>query len=389
LVIAGIVVLVVVLVVAALYGLRLRDTTPALERQASETARASPVAAPTSTARLERAHVVRGAWYEVAFTDPLYPDDPAAHGGGLDERLVELIDRSRTTLDVAIYDFDLANVADAMVRASQRQVRVRMVTDTDTLTNTRDEHIQAAFAKLKQAGIPIVDDRRQDIMHHKFTVVDGEWVQTGSWNYTAGDTYRLNNNQLIVRSPELAANYTAEFEKMFSQRKFGPGKPRGAPHGPLSIGGARVESYFAPQDDVGERLVDLVNRQTGRGLRFLAFSFTFDPLGQAMIAQARRGASLQGVFETTGSNTPYSEYGGMKEAGLDVYQDGNPYVMHHKVIVLDERLVAFGSFNFSENADRSNDENLLIVDDASLAQAFLGEHERVLARAKNPPVRRK
>jgi phosphatidylserine/phosphatidylglycerophosphate/cardiolipin synthase-like enzyme len=95
------------------------------------------------------------------------------------------------------------------------------------------------------------------------------------------------------------------------------------------------------------------------------------------------------VFETTGSNTPHSEFGRMKEAGLDVYQDGNPYVMHHKVIVLDERIVAFGSFNFSDAADHSNDENLLIVEDASLARAFLDEYERVLAVAKNPPARRR
>jgi phosphatidylserine/phosphatidylglycerophosphate/cardiolipin synthase-like enzyme len=138
--------------------------------------------------------VTQGDWYELAFTDPRYPDDRANHRGGLDERLVRLMDRATMTLDVAIYDFDLANVADAMVRASQRNVRVRMVTDADTINNIGNEEIQAAIASVKRAGIPIVDDQRQDIMHHKFTVVDGEWVQTGSWNYTDGDTYRLKED---------------------------------------------------------------------------------------------------------------------------------------------------------------------------------------------------
>jgi phosphatidylserine/phosphatidylglycerophosphate/cardiolipin synthase-like enzyme len=325
--------------------------------------------------------VIRGDWYELAFTQPKHPDDRAGHRGGLDERLVALIDRASTSLDVAIYDFDLANVADAMVRASQRNVRVRMVTDTDTLGNVGNEQVQAALARLRQADIPIVDDQRQDIMHHKFTVVDGEWVQTGSWNYTDGDTYRLNNNQFIARSAELAANYTAEFEKMFTQRRFGAGKPRGVPNPQLVIGSARVENYFAPVDRVVERLVEAIDGQATRNLYFLAFSFTHDRLGQTMISKAA-GVTVQGVFETTGSNTQFSEYGRMKQAGLQVYQDGNPWAMHHKVIILDERVAVFGSFNFSDNADRGNDENILIVDEERLARAFKAEYDRVLSQAK-------
>ena len=97
---------------------------------------------------------------------------------------------------------------------------------------------------------------------------------------------------------------------------------------------------------------------------------------------------MQGVFETTGSNTPFSEYGKMKQAGLDVYQDGNPYVMHHKVILLDDRVTIFGSFNFSENADKDNDENLLIVTDPAFTAQFEQEYQRVLAVAKNPPAKK-
>src|SRR5262245_3567946 len=63
-----------------------------------------------------------GAWYEIAFSSPAYPDDRANHHGGLEERLVALMDRSQRTLDVAVYDFDLAPVAEAMARAAKRGV---------------------------------------------------------------------------------------------------------------------------------------------------------------------------------------------------------------------------------------------------------------------------
>ena len=87
--------------------------------------------------------------------------------------------------------------------------------------------------------------------------------------------------------------------------------------------------------------------------------------------------SVAGVFEKTGSETQYSEYGKMRKAKLDVLQDGNPYVMHHKVIIIDGRTVIFGSFNFTKNADKDNDENLLIIDDPALAKAFEAEFQRV------------
>ncbi|MDA8218511.1 MAG: phospholipase D-like domain-containing protein [Dehalococcoidales bacterium] len=328
----------------------------------------------------------QGGWYEVRFTQPVYPDDPSRHQGSLDTSLVDLMDRATRTLDVAVYDFDLADVAEAMARAKARGVAVRMVTDTDTLQNTRDANVQSAFAKVKGAGIPIVADEREAIMHHKFTVVDGEWVETGSWNYTDGDTYRLNNNMVIIHSQELARNYTAEFERMFIHRQFGARKEQGTDRPVISIAGTEVENYFSPQDEVALHVVEVV-KQAKESVFFMAYSFTHDDIGQAIVAQAQAGRKVAGVFETTGSNTTFSEYGRMKEAGLAVYQDGNPYSMHHKVIILDEKTVIFGSFNFSASADDANDENLLIVHDPRLAQAFKAEFDRVLATAKNPPPR--
>src|SRR5262249_39014785 len=167
---------------------------------------------------------IGGDWYELYFTTPKYPDRPEDHHGGIDERFVAFLDSAQRSLDVAIYDFDLDNAADALVRAKNRGVTVRMVMDSDTLDNTKDQAIQRAVGKLKAAGIPIVGDNRQPIMHNKFVVRDGEEVWTGSWNFTTGDTYRLNNNAARLRSRQLADNYSAEFRKMFQSTQFGPSK---------------------------------------------------------------------------------------------------------------------------------------------------------------------
>lgn len=331
--------------------------------------------------------VTTGGWYDLYFTTPVYPDRPENRRGGIDEKLVALINSSRRTLDIAAYDFDLHNVAQAMARAAQRGVTVRMVTDTDTVQNVRNREIQDALKIVRDAGIPIVDDQRRPIMHHKFAVVDRSVVLTGSWNFTTGDTYRLNNHAIVIRSPEIAANFTAEFEKMHTAGRFGPTKPKGIPNPVVTIGGARVETIFASQNDPSPRVVEVIGSARER-VDFLAFSFTHDAIGSAMLDRAKAGVKVRGVFEKTGSETRFSEFGRMKEQQLEVYQDGNPYVMHHKLIVVDSRYSIFGSYNFSANASDDNDENCLIVDDPQLAAAFLAEVERIVATAKNPPERR-
>lgn len=326
---------------------------------------------------------VAGGPYEVYFTTPVYPDRPETRRGGIDERFVQFVDAATRSLDVAAYEFDLENVAQAMTRAKARGVAVRMVTDTDTVNATRDAATQKALKTVRDAGITIVPDERSAIMHHKFAVRDGQEIWTGSWNFTVGDTYRLNNNAVRMQSPELARAFTEEFETMFVQKKFGAGRARGQVNQPVQVGPMRVQVLFAPEDGVAQKIAERIGQATSQ-IRFLAFSFTHDAIGQAVRDRANAGVSAAGVFEKTGSETRFSEMGAMKQAGLDVYQDGNPYALHHKVFVLDGRTTIVGSFNFSDSADRDNDENLLIVDDPGFAGRYLEEVEQMLALARNP-----
>jgi phosphatidylserine/phosphatidylglycerophosphate/cardiolipin synthase-like enzyme len=325
-----------------------------------------------------------GPWYELTLTTPRLPAG-AVTGGGLDERLVTLMNRTRRTLDVAIYEFNLRNVAEAMARAADRGARVRMVTDSDTLAD-KDATTQAALDVIREAGIPIVPDGRRGLMHNKFTVVDGEWVETGSANYTDREAYRNNNNAIVVQSRTLAENYTAEFEKMFAGQ-FGGAKSRGVPHPKLMVGGSPVENYFSPEDRAASHVARWMSAARQR-IHFLAFSFTLDALGDAALIRSRAGVEVGGVFETGEAANDFSEYRRLKEAGLDVLLDGNPWNLHHKVMVIDERVSIFGSFNFSASADRENDENLLIVEDLGLARAFEEEYQRVRSFALNPVVTR-
>jgi phosphatidylserine/phosphatidylglycerophosphate/cardiolipin synthase-like enzyme len=61
--------------------------------------------------------------------------------------------------------------------------------------------------------------------------------------------------------------------------------------------------------------------------------------------------------------------------------------MHHKAIVIDGEIVICGSFNFSDNADRSNDENLLIIYNRGVAAKFEEEFQRLHKAAREADAR--
>ena len=305
----------------------------------------------------------------VYFTDPTDPD-ASTYRGGIDELLVAAIDDAQAAVDMAMFDLNLWSVRDALIAAHQRGVRVRMVTESDNLDEPEMQELLAA-------GIEVLGDRSEGLMHDKFVIIDRWEVWTGSTNLTTGGVYLNDNNLLRIRSTRLAQDYTTEFEEMFVSDAFGPGSPANTPNPTVSLDGILVEVYFSPEDGALSRLVSLVNGAQ-HSVYFLAYSFTSDELAAALLERAAAGIQVAGVFEEDQYNSNIgTEFDNLLAAGLDVRLDGNPSHMHHKVLIIDEQVVVTGSYNFSNNAEERNDENLLIIHDSGLAAQYLSEFNRV------------
>jgi len=314
------------------------------------------------------------ATIQVFFTTPRYPDRPTDRKGGMDERLAAAIDGAQTSVDVAAFELDLVSVIDALVRAHQRGVRVRLVTDSDYAESLGP-------TRLLQARVPVVFDSAEPFMHNKFVVIDGKQVWTGSWNLTTNGTYRNNNNIVVADSKLLAENYTAEFEEMFVQRKFGAASPDKTPYPQIEIASVQVENIFEAEGDARSRMIQLI-KGAKSNLEVMAFVFTDDDIASAIMARHRAGVSVRMVIETRNLDAAGSDVAAFRQAGIDVLLDGNPYLMHHKVIIIDQVVVVTGSYNFSSNAANYNDENVLILHGAEIAGQYRSEFERVYEQAK-------
>jgi phosphatidylserine/phosphatidylglycerophosphate/cardiolipin synthase-like enzyme len=313
-------------------------------------------------------------WYSIFYTDPTAPAADT-YRGGPDAALAAALDEARVSIDLAVLEMNLWSVRDALIDAHRRGVRVRVVVDSD---NLEDDEIQ----DLIEAGIPVLGDRREGLMHNKFTVIDRMEVWTGSMNYTTTDGYRNNNNMIHLRSSKIAEDYTTEFEEMFVDDLFGPDVRSATPYAEVKVDGTTVEIMFSPDDGVSERLVELL-ASAEQSIHFLAFSFTLNDLADVLLERASAGVKVSGVMdESQAESNTGGEYERFRSAGLDVYLDGNEYKMHHKVFIIDSKIVVTGSYNFSTSAETRNDENILILFDQEVARVFAEEFQRIFLAAE-------
>lgn len=342
---------------------------------------ATPVVVPTTGT--SGTAVSSGAWWEVYFTDPVNMNDPDEWQNSIEGRLIEKINAARSSIHIASFEFDLTPVAEALIAAKQRGVDVRWVTDDENGLEADEEPGRGQFAMLQQRGIEVRADSRSALMHNKFWIFDGQTVWTGSTNITESGIFKQDNNVLVIQSPEVAAIYEREFAEMW-EGQFGPKSPSQLNEQTAVVNGSQIVVVFTSEDPAIENAIVPIVRGAQSSIRFLAFSFTDFPLAQAMIDRAGAGVNVAGVYEKVGSDTAAAELKTLFCEKIPVRRDGNSGFMHSKVIVVDERTVITGSLNFSTNAEESNDENVLIIDNPEIARLYTREFERVWNLATDP-----
>jgi phosphatidylserine/phosphatidylglycerophosphate/cardiolipin synthase-like enzyme len=327
-----------------------------------------------ATAQIPTASIPNTGWLKIYFTDPT-ATDAKNYQGGPDEMLAAAIDKAKLSVDMAAYSLNLWSIRNALIHAHQRGAIVRLVMESDNMDNKEVQEIQ-------DAGIKIVGDQREGLMHNKFVLIDHSEVWTGSMNYTTSGTYKDNNDLISIRSTQVAEDYTNEFNEMFENNIFGPDAIANTPYPSVTIDGTQVEILFSPDDRVANKILSLI-KNAQKSIYFLAYSFTSNDLGNAIRQRAAEGLTVAGVMDDgqVDSNLG-TEYDPFMQAGLDVRRDGNPGLMHHKAMIIDGSIVITGSYNFSESAETNNDENVVIIHSKDAAARYLAQFQRVYDQAK-------
>lgn len=286
------------------------------------------------------------------------------NGDNLEAELIKAIDAAEQECLVAIQELTLPGIAQALVRAKKRGVRVQVVLENTYSTPwsqmheaglprharqriqrlaqladrnedgllTAEERLEGdAIALLEQAGVPIIDDtedgsKGSGLMHHKFVVIDRRLVLTGSANFTSSGIHgdagaprtRGNVNHLLrFDSPELATVFAAEFTRMWgdgpgglANSQFGRGK--GDPVlEQVQISNQTISVLFAPHarsnPNHGLKLIAQELGQARRNIDMALFVFSAQELANTLEGQVEKGIKVRLLADPGFASRPFSE----------------------------------------------------------------------------------
>ena len=377
------------------------------------------------------------------------------NGDNLEQMLIDAIQSAEKEILVAVQELSLPRIAQSLVAASQRGVNVNVILENNYSTPWSQQHEldlsrhgrqrlkrlkvladrdqngvvspeeareSDALLILQNGQIAWIDDtedgsKGSGLMHHKFVVIDGERVITGSANFTnsgihgdAGATQtRGNVNHLIsIQNPSLATVFQEEFAQMWgdgpggaNDSRFGRNKTA-KPLQTIKAGTANISVLFPPhaKSHQGHGL-DVIEDQLGRAKKTIdlaLFVFSAQQLTNKLAKQISAGVQLRLLADPGFASRSFSEVldllglalpdrfckleTGNQPLAKPLKGIGTPGLargdkLHHKFAVIDNRKVITGSFNWSPSAAHTNDETLLVIESPQLAAHFTQEMDRM------------
>ncbi len=134
------------------------------------------------------------------------------------QRLVAGINEAKTSLDIASFQFTSVDIAEALIEAKDRGVRIRILAD-----EKESGAGSSLIASLEDEGL----DGKEDIkylkarfggrMHHSFIIFDSNAVLTGSYNLTEYSDKFNFENAIFTNDPRLVAKYQIQFNKLYGE----------------------------------------------------------------------------------------------------------------------------------------------------------------------------
>ncbi len=140
--------------------------------------------------------------------------------------------------------------------------------------------------------------------------------------------------------------------------------PPSPPAGPIGV-------YFSPKGGGTDAIVRELG-QAESSIRIQAYSFTSAPIAKAILDAQKRGVRVAAVLDKSNRTDKYSAATFLKNEGCDVRIDAKHAIAHNKIMIIDEKVILTGSFNFTKAAEECNAENLLVIrDHPELVEKYL------------------
>jgi mitochondrial cardiolipin hydrolase len=136
--------------------------------------------------------------------------------GEITSALLAEITSSRDTIDVAVHEITSPEIAQALSKAKQRGVKVRLITDGK---GARMKSSRITYLVTEGVSVKVLKGRDKGVMNHRFAIFDGKKVLTGSFDWSEGSQKLNYENVIILSSEETAASFRTEFDRLWREKR--------------------------------------------------------------------------------------------------------------------------------------------------------------------------
>ena len=308
------------------------------------------------------------------------------------DAVVKAIGRTRSTLDVALYNLQIPAAADALLKARDRGVKVRVILDYDHVYPKAGHEMQ----ELIDAGMDVRMMKGRGgsgSMHCKYALFDGTLLETGSANWSLSAENASYENMMFLSDRHILAGYQADFEWMWAQAKpagnpgsysSSPGAPPSDPSPSVDFNGTTLPNYvFSPRGGTEAAMVRAIDAARSEA-DVAMFSFTSKPAMEALSRASARGVKVKMLLYVK-SAFPFRAEAKKNniEVRLKEGRVGNG-LMHNKYSVLDGSLLINGSFNWSATAENLNTENTIFTKIPAYVTHDKAEFDKLFSQGLEP-----
>lgn len=310
--------------------------------------------------------------------------------GTFPDTIAAYINRAKFTIDIAMYNFtaysgsNVAKIATAANAAAARGVAIRWIYNGTSATNNTGLTLLSPLIKTFASA-----SYTDYIMHNKFMLIDvnspdsnDAITQTGSYNFSDQQTTGDYNNIIFIQSKQVAIAFYNEFNKMWGGTGANPNPATAtfstfktaSTQTKFNINGTLIEVFFSPKDATGLRLQNNIST-ANHDLFFGIYTFTDNAIANLIKTKYNEGIFVRGIMDNF--SLPFNAYAILNPAlgsNLIIYSGAGVY--HNKVMLIDalhpasDPQVFTGSFNWSGQAQQSNDENVVVIHDAGIANQY-------------------
>ena len=303
--------------------------------------------------------------------------------------IVEAINRTGKTLDVALYNLQIDDTVSALIRAKARGVKVRVLFDDAHVFPAAGPQIQAVI----NSGIEtrVMDGRGgSGAMHCKYALFDGTLLETGSANWSGFAETFSYENIMFTADQDIVAGYGKNFEWMWLQARSTakPDSPAAKPTPPpadptpdVSFNGVMLPDYaFSPHGGIEAAIVKAIDAARSEA-DVAMFTFTSRNIMEALKRASARGVKVK-LLLFIGQKFPFLQEA--KSSRMDLrlktgrLEKGQ---MHNKFAVLDGRLLINGSYNWTATAENSNTENTIFTTAPEYVVPYKAEFDKLFLKS--------